>query len=86
MPVLWPSHGIQNYPVIWDGQSQRKQVSLAIAAGMHRQSISTAVAFDGRNYEYYSEDSFLSGKMCGAAVSGEYGYGCILLCKTSDLQ
>ena len=31
--------------------------------------------FDGRNYEYYSEDSFLSGKMCGAAVSGSMDMG-----------
>lgn len=26
--------------------------------------------FNGRNYEYYSEDSFLSGEMCGSAVQG----------------
>ena len=36
----------------------------APAANMHRSP------FNGRNYEYYSEDSFLSGEMCGSAVQG----------------
>ena len=75
MPVLWPSHGIQNYPVIWDGQSQKEAGQFgysgwyAPAVNIHRSP------FDGRNYEYYSEDSFLSGKMCGAAVSGSMDMG-----------
>lgn len=36
----------------------------APAANMHRSP------FDGRNYEYYSEDSYLSGEMSGNAVKG----------------
>ena len=36
----------------------------APAVNMHRSP------FNGRNYEYYSEDSFLSGTMCGNTVSG----------------
>ena len=36
----------------------------APATNMHRSP------FDGRNYEYYSEDSLLSGTMCGKTVEG----------------
>lgn len=36
----------------------------APAVNMHRSP------FNGRNYEYYSEDSFLSGEMCGNMVQG----------------
>lgn len=36
----------------------------APATNMHRSP------FDGRNYEYYSEDSLLSGEMCGNTVQG----------------
>ena len=36
----------------------------APATNMHRSP------FDGRNYEYYSEDSFLSSEMCGNTVQG----------------
>ena len=36
----------------------------APATNMHRSP------FNGRNYEYYSEDSLLSGNMCGSTVAG----------------
>lgn len=36
----------------------------APATNMHRSP------FDGRNYEYYSEDSLLSGEMCGNTIQG----------------
>lgn len=41
----------------------------APAVNMHRSP------FNGRNYEYYSEDSLLSGKMCGNTVSGALDAG-----------
>ena len=44
----------------------------APATNMHRSPL------DGRNYEYYSEDSYLSGTMCGNVVQGiqEMGVYC----------
>lgn len=46
----------------------------APATNMHRSP------FNGRNYEYYSEDSYLSGMMCGNAVAGakEAGVFCFV--------
>lgn len=41
----------------------------APAVNMHRSP------FDGRNYEYYSEDSYLSGVMCGNTVAGSLDSG-----------
>ncbi len=41
----------------------------APAANLHR------TPFGGRNYEYYSEDSLLSGRMCGSTVSGSMEAG-----------
>lgn len=41
----------------------------APAVNMHRSP------FDGRNYEYYSEDSLLSGEMCGNTVAGSLDAG-----------
>lgn len=41
----------------------------APAVNMHRSP------FNGRNYEYYSEDSLLSGKMCGNTVQGAQEMG-----------
>lgn len=41
----------------------------APAVNMHRSP------FDGRNYEYYSEDSLLSGEMCGNTVQGAQEMG-----------
>ncbi|MCH5162149.1 MAG: glycoside hydrolase family 3 C-terminal domain-containing protein [Clostridiales bacterium] len=49
-------------------EAQEARVSgwYAPGANIHRSP------FDGRNFEYYSEDSFLSGKMCANEV-----YGCL---------
>ena len=63
---------IWNTPLVVEiGHSHGKQALqngysglYAPAANMHRSP------FNGRNYEYYSEDSFLSGEMCGSAVQG----------------
>lgn len=41
----------------------------APAVNMHRSP------FNGRNYEYYSEDSYLSGQMCGNTVAGSMESG-----------
>lgn len=41
----------------------------APAANMHRSP------FNGRNYEYYSEDSLLTGLMCGSTVAGSLDAG-----------
>lgn len=41
----------------------------APATNMHRSP------FNGRNYEYYSEDSYLSGQMCGNTVAGAKNAG-----------
>ena len=41
----------------------------APAVNMHRSP------FNGRNFEYYSEDALLSGKMCGNTVSGALDAG-----------
>lgn len=41
----------------------------APAVNMHRSP------FNGRNYEYYSEDSLLSGLMCGSTVAGSLDAG-----------
>lgn len=41
----------------------------APAVNLHRSP------FNGRNYEYYSEDSFLSGQMCGNTVAGSLDAG-----------
>lgn len=41
----------------------------APAVNMHRSPL------NGRNYEYYSEDSFLSGEMCGNTVAGSMNAG-----------
>jgi beta-glucosidase len=41
----------------------------APAVNLHRSP------FNGRNYEYYSEDSYLSGQMCGNTVAGSLDAG-----------
>lgn len=47
----------------------------APATNMHRSP------FDGRNYEYYSEDSLLSGTMCGKTVEGSKQAGIYMYVK-----
>ena len=46
-------------------QSQRKQVSLAIAAGMHRRSISTAVLLMAETMNIIQKTAFFPGKCAG---------------------
>ena len=47
-----------------DGLAVDVQGWYAPGAGMHRSN------YGGRNYEYYAEDSFLSGAMCASEVAG----------------
>ncbi|MCF0134263.1 MAG: glycoside hydrolase family 3 C-terminal domain-containing protein [Blautia sp.] len=52
-----------------DGLSANVQGWYAPGAGMHRSPIG------GRNYEYYSEDGYLSGAMCAKEVAGAQSKG-----------
>ncbi len=52
-----------------EGLTKGVQVWYGPAVNMHRSP------FGGRNYEYYSEDALLSGRMCAAAVRGAKNAG-----------
>ena len=52
-----------------EGLTKGVQVWYGPAVNIHRSP------FGGRNYEYYSEDAVLSGKMCAAAVRGAKNAG-----------
>lgn len=53
------------------GQSHGRQALMNGYSGLYAPAVNLHRSpFNGRNYEYYSEDSFLSGEMCGNTVQG----------------
>lgn len=63
-----------------DGLGADVQGWYAPGAGMHRSN------YGGRNFEYYSEDSFLSGAMCAAEVKGAQSKGMYVYLKHMALN
>ena len=58
------------------GQAVGKEGSVNGMSGWYAPGLNTHRSpFGGRNFEYFSEDPFLAGKLCAAEVSGAADYG-----------
>lgn len=73
---LGNAYGMEALHIEMDDESgQKHSVAYAPGANIHRS------AYAGRNFEYYSEDSFLSGEMLAAQVKGMQNRGLIVMTK-----
>ena len=83
-PTFWTSFPVETAIA----QTWNTEISLRFGLVMGYEAYATGVAgwygpaanihrspFDGRNFEYYSEDPFLSGKMCAKTVEGATNNG-----------